>query len=180
VERDLSQDRGRLLEQQAETVDKIRTDIEARTRLAMTRTEDPKARAMLQNRLNRVQTLRAVAQGSKLGANDGTRALYNPAEVASLATARKGTAAAHLNRTHGQTISVLQSVRDNEVRFVPAKLFEMWEQWKGNRLDTTAFQTAVHALHRQECERADEAKGAQDFWCCESCFIDARTKDIRK
>ncbi len=94
----------------------------------MTETDDPKAMSMLLARLTRVQTLRAVAQGSKLGVNDGTRALCNPAEVAPLATKKKGTAAAHLNRKHGPRISVLQSVNDNRVRFVPAKLFEMWEQ----------------------------------------------------
>ena len=86
--------------------------------MAMAETKNPAKLSPLLARLARVQRLRAAAQGSKLGVYDGTRALYTPAEVAPLATKLKGAAAAHLNRTHGQTISVLQSVADKKVRFV--------------------------------------------------------------
>jgi len=165
VERDLSKARSRILEQQAEAVDEIRASVATKTKKAMAESTDIKQLARLAARLARVGKLRATAQGSKLGVNDGTRAMYNPSEVAPLATQIKGLDAAHHNRTHGQTVSVLQSVEDASIRFVPAKLFEMWEQWKGDRTQTGAFQKAVHTLHRQEGKRAAEAKGAQDFWC---------------
>ena len=165
VERDLSKARSRMLEQQAEAVDEIRARLEHKVRKAMAEATDTKQIGRLAAQLERTGKLRAEAQGSKLGVNDGTRAMYNPSEVAPLATQLKGTDAAHHNRTQGQTVSVLQSVADGSTQFIPAKLFEMWEQWKGDRTQTGAFQEAIHALHRQESERAANAEGAQDFWC---------------
>ena len=78
-------------------------------------------------------------------------------------------------------VPLMVATSNRACQVIPAKLFELWNSWKGEAED---FEPAVIALLLREADRHAtmkiETKGFDDFWACESCFIDARTKDIRK
>ena len=118
----------------------------------------------LRANLTRLHTLRSKAAGGQLGTQDGTRTIYKPAEVAPLATKLKGSRASHANKVHGQTVSLLQHTTG--ASFLPAKLFELWETWRG---DPARFETGVLELHHREIARAAQSRQGvkleRDFWC---------------
>ena len=82
--------------------------------------------------------------------------------------------------TWEQLIPVLQSIRDHKVTLVPGKLFELHQQWQGPASDFEQSLLSRLRTERKLHAQAYAAGGFDDFWACESCFIDARTKDIRK